>query len=62
MFDARHKGGGDVAFCDGHVKWMRPGDLAAGTNWYPGINQGDVKITDLSKYLWSLKKTGNSDL
>ncbi len=62
MFDGRHRGGGDVAFCDGHVKWLRTGDLAAGTNWYPGINQADVKITDLSKYLWSLKKSGNSDL
>ena len=62
MFDARHRGGGNVAFCDGHVKWIRSGDLAAGTNWYPGINQADVKITDLSKYLWSLKKSGNSDL
>ena len=62
QFDPRHRGGGDVAFCDGHVKWLRSGDLAAGTNWYPGINQGDVKITDLSKYLWSLKKSGNSDL
>ncbi len=62
MFDGRHRGGGNVAFCDGHVKWLRTGDLAAGTNWYPGINQADVKITDLSKYLWSLKKSGNSDL
>ncbi len=62
MFDGRHRGGGDVAFCDGHVKWLRTGDLAAGTNWYPGINQADVKITDLSKYLWSLKKSGSSDL
>ncbi len=62
MFDGRHRGGGNVAFCDGHVKWLRTGDLAAGTNWYPGINQANVKITDLSKYLWSLKKSGNSDL
>ena len=62
MFDPRHRGGGDVAFCDGHVKWLRSGDLAAGTNWYPGISQASVKITDLSKYLWSLKKTGASDL
>lgn len=62
MFDARHNGGGNIAFCDGHVKWMRPGALAAGTNWYPGISQANVKITDLSKYLWSLKKSGNSDL
>ena len=62
QFDPRHRGGGDVAFCDGHVKWLRSSDLAAGTNWYPGISQANVKITDLSKYLWSLKKSGNSDL
>ena len=54
QFDPRHRGGGDVAFCDGHVKWLRSSDLAAGTNWYPGISQANVKITDLSKYLWSL--------
>lgn len=61
-FSPRHHGGGTVAFCDGHVKWMRPEALAVGTNWHPGIANTDVKITDLSKYLWSLSKSGNSDL
>jgi len=61
-FDARHNGGGTVAFCDGHVKWMTPAALAVGTNWHPGIANTDVQITNLSKYLWSLSKTGNSDL
>ena len=61
-FSPRHNGGGDVAFCDGHVKWMRPAALAAGTNWTPTIAEGSVQITDLSQYLWSLKKSGNSDL
>jgi hypothetical protein len=41
---------------------MRPADLAAGTNWHPGIANTAVRITDLSKYLWSLSKSGNSDL
>lgn len=61
-FDPRHNGGGNVVFCDGHVKWMRPSALAAGTNWNAGIDQTTVRITDLSQYLWSLKKSGNSDL
>lgn len=61
-FSIRHNGGGTVSFCDGHVKWMTPGALAAGTNWHPGIANTAVQITDLSKYLWSLSKSGNSDL
>jgi prepilin-type processing-associated H-X9-DG protein/prepilin-type N-terminal cleavage/methylation domain-containing protein len=61
-FDPRHNGGGNVVFCDGHVKWMRPSALAAGTNWNPTIAEGTVRITDLSQYLWSLKKSGTSDL
>ena len=61
-FDPRHNGGGNVVFCDGHVKWMRPSALAAGTNWNPTIAEGTVKITDLTQYLWSLRKTGTSDL
>jgi len=62
LFDPRHMNGGNTAFCDGHVKYMTPGALAAGTNWYPGIPQAQVEITDLSKYLWSLNKDGSSDM
>ncbi len=62
LFDPRHTGGGNVAFTDGHVKWMTPGALAAGTNWHVGIDETTVVITDLSKYLWSLNKSGTSDL
>jgi prepilin-type N-terminal cleavage/methylation domain-containing protein/prepilin-type processing-associated H-X9-DG protein len=62
LFDPRHTGGGNVGFCDGHVKWLTPGALAAGTNWNVNIATTDVEITDLSKYLWSLKKSGDSDL
>ncbi|BDI28920.1 hypothetical protein CCAX7_009710 [Capsulimonas corticalis] len=57
-FDARHHGGGNVAFCDGHVHWMTPAALAAGTNWAPGIANTEVKITDPTKFLWSLDKGG----
>ena len=61
LFDPRHSGGGNVSFCDGHVKWLTPGALAAGTNWNSQINEANVQVTDLSKYLWSLRKSG-SDL
>jgi len=58
----RHRGGTNVIFCDGHTKWMTPGGLAAGTNWHAGMAAGDIKITDISQYLWSLRKSGASDL
>lgn len=61
-FDPRHSGGGNIAFCDGHAKWLTPGQAAAGTNWTPNIADGNVMITDLSEDIWSLKKSGTSDL
>lgn len=61
-FAPRHTGGGNVSFCDGHVKWYSPGNLAAGTNWSPTTPNTSVVITDLSQYLWSLKKSGSTDL
>ena len=57
-FDPRHTGGGNVSFCDGHAKWFTPGGLAVGTNWTKDISVTNVLITDLSKYLWSLNKSG----
>lgn len=62
QFDPRHNGGGNVVFCDGHSKFFLPGALAVGTNWHKGISSSQVAITDLSKYLWSLNKTGDRDL
>ena len=62
IVDPRHTGGVNVTFCDGHAKWLTPGRLAAGTNWYVGTDVYSIRITDLSQDLWSLKKTGNSDL
>ena len=58
----RHAGGSNVLFCDGHVKWLTPGRLAIGTDWNTGSTQGNVHITDFTKYLWSLNKTPGSDL
>jgi prepilin-type processing-associated H-X9-DG protein len=55
LVDPRHNSGTNVAFCDGHVKWMTPGNLAAGTNWQKGMNSGDIQVTDINKYLWDLQ-------
>ena len=46
--------GGNVCFCDGHVKFMTPGALAAGTNWTATTDVSAVVRTDASKYLWGL--------
>ncbi len=54
-FSPRHTEGGNVAWCDGHVKYMKPGALAAGTNWQVGIANSAIVLTDESKYLWDLK-------
>ncbi len=61
-FSTRHGGGGNVLFCDGHAKWMTPGNLAAGTNWSPTTDTCSIYITDITKYLWSLRKSGSNDI
>jgi len=53
--ESRHFGGTNVAFVDGHVKWMTPGRLAEGTNWRVGITNTAVNITDLSRYIWDYR-------
>jgi len=60
--DPRHTKGTNVSFCDGHVKWYTPGGLAVGTNWNVSIPNTQVLITNLSQYLWSLKKSGSTDI
>lgn len=62
IFDPRHQNGGDVVFCDGHAKRLTPGAAAAGTDWNPSKADGSVLITDLTQDLWSLNKSGSSDL
>lgn len=57
----RH-GGSNVVFCDGHAKFLTPGNLAAGTNWTSTKFASDIYIYDFSKYLWSLSKSGNTDM
>lgn len=61
-FAPRHTQGGNVVFCDGHAKFYLPGQLAIGTNWTPSTPNTSIQITDLSQYLWSLKKTGSTDM
>lgn len=55
-FLPRHNGGGNVAMCDGHSKWMLPGTLAAGTDWTSTKTWDQVHITDISQYLWDSNK------
>jgi len=48
----RKAGNAIVGFVDGHVKTYAPGNLAAGTNWYNGINDSALKMINSSVYLW----------
>lgn len=49
-------GGTNVTWIDGHAKYFTPGNLAAGTNWYKGIANSAVIITDRSKYVWDTQQ------
>jgi len=48
----RKAGNAIVGFVDGHVKTYAPGNLAAGTNWYNGINDSALHMINSSVYLW----------
>jgi prepilin-type N-terminal cleavage/methylation domain-containing protein/prepilin-type processing-associated H-X9-DG protein len=54
FFRPRHSEGGNVTFTDGHAKFMKPGQLAAGTDWNINKNPGEIFITDRTQYLWDL--------
>lgn len=56
--NARHSKGMNTSFADGHVKWMRPEALAAGTNWTPTTSQSAIVINDRGKYLWDADGNG----
>lgn len=58
----RHTGGTNTLFCDGHVKWFTPGNLAIGTNWSVTTPNNQVKVTDAAEYLWSTKKSGDGTI
>jgi prepilin-type N-terminal cleavage/methylation domain-containing protein/prepilin-type processing-associated H-X9-DG protein len=44
-----------VAFVDGHAKKLRPGALAAGTNWSRTTASGTVVVNDTTKYVWDIR-------
>jgi prepilin-type N-terminal cleavage/methylation domain-containing protein/prepilin-type processing-associated H-X9-DG protein len=48
----RHTNGMNVAFVDGHAKFMQLSQLYAGTNVGPGVAEGDVRLTNADIYLW----------
>jgi prepilin-type N-terminal cleavage/methylation domain-containing protein/prepilin-type processing-associated H-X9-DG protein len=54
FFLPRHSEGGNVAWCDGHSKYMKPGQLAAGTDWNVNKTIDQIHIIDRSQYLWDL--------
>jgi prepilin-type N-terminal cleavage/methylation domain-containing protein/prepilin-type processing-associated H-X9-DG protein len=36
LIDARHSNGANIAFCDGHAKWMRPEEWTRDNRWWNG--------------------------
>ncbi|MEA2554309.1 MAG: hypothetical protein QOJ65_2485, partial [Fimbriimonadaceae bacterium] len=53
------RGGNNLAFLDGHVKFMTDVRLAAGTDYVTATPRGEANaagavITDKKKYLWNL--------
>jgi prepilin-type N-terminal cleavage/methylation domain-containing protein len=55
-FATPYAGGGNVSMTDGSAKYMKPGRLAAGTNWRVGIANTDVVVNDRSQYLWDTQE------
>lgn len=57
-----YNNGSNVAWVDGHAKYTKEAELAAGTDFgtatYNNANAG-AQITDVSKYLWTLDGTLN---
>lgn len=43
----------NLAFTDGHVKFLQAGQAAIGTNWYKGILSGNVHILTPNQYQWA---------
>ncbi|MGV3615823.1 MAG: prepilin-type N-terminal cleavage/methylation domain-containing protein [Fimbriimonas sp.] len=50
----RHAGGAGVSYLDGHAAYKKLGQIADGTTWRVGQNQGDAVIVDRNKYIWDL--------
>ncbi len=43
----------NVAFADGHTKFMQAGALAVGTNFRFDINESQIQVLDRGKWLWT---------
>jgi prepilin-type N-terminal cleavage/methylation domain-containing protein/prepilin-type processing-associated H-X9-DG protein len=52
----KNSGSVTMSFVDGHAKRLKPGAIAAGTNWNPSIQDSQIVVTDASKYLWDTKQ------
>jgi prepilin-type N-terminal cleavage/methylation domain-containing protein/prepilin-type processing-associated H-X9-DG protein len=46
--------GANVAWLDGHAKFMKDGALAAGTDYGTSVTPNNTVIVDKSKYIWNL--------
>jgi prepilin-type N-terminal cleavage/methylation domain-containing protein len=44
----------NVAFVDGHCKFVQNGQAATGTNWYLGALSGTIHITNSTTYWWQV--------
>lgn len=51
-FAPRHNEGGNVVLCDGHAKYFKTNNLAAGTNYNPTLSATQLSVTDYSQYMW----------
>lgn len=52
----KNSGSITTSYVDGHAKRLKPGALAAGTNWNPAIQDSAIVVTDASKYIWDTKQ------
>jgi prepilin-type processing-associated H-X9-DG protein len=52
--NVRSATGSNVAWLDGHAKFLKDGMLAAGTDYGTSTNPTATVITDKSKYIWNL--------
>jgi prepilin-type processing-associated H-X9-DG protein len=50
---ARHTGGENCGWVDGHAKFQKLQQLWAGTNVGPGVSDQAVRLTDANSYLWN---------
>ncbi len=52
----RHTLGANLAFVDGHAKFEHWQQMAAGTNFAPGVSENNVVVKDPTQYQWDPSK------